>query len=43
MVDQMDLVPTLSILLGLPIPFNNLGLIVNDFLPNIIDNQTNLT
>ena len=29
-VNQIDLVPTLSILLGTPIPFNNLGLVIPD-------------
>ena len=30
-VSQLDLAPTLSMLLGIPIPFNNIGFIINDF------------
>lgn len=30
-INQIDLLPTLSILLGLPIPFNNLGSIIPEF------------
>ena len=30
-VQQIDLVPTLSLLLGLPIPFNNLGTVIPEF------------
>ena len=29
-VQQVDLVPTLSLLLGLPIPFSNLGTVITD-------------
>ncbi|KAF3935702.1 hypothetical protein ABW19_dt0207959 [Dactylella cylindrospora] len=32
-IEQSDVAPTLTSLLGLPIPKNNLGLFVNDFLP----------
>ncbi|CAH1163782.1 unnamed protein product [Phaedon cochleariae] len=32
-VKQVDLVPTLSILLGIPIPFQNLGVIIQNCLP----------
>ncbi|EGR33902.1 hypothetical protein IMG5_031830 [Ichthyophthirius multifiliis] len=30
-VDQIDICSTLSMLLAIPIPFNNLGIIINDF------------
>ncbi|KHJ76942.1 hypothetical protein OESDEN_23438 [Oesophagostomum dentatum] len=30
---QIDLVPTLSLLLGLPIPFSNLGIVVESLFP----------
>lgn len=33
-IPQIDLVPTLSTLLGLPIPYNNLGSIIPDLLPH---------
>jgi len=33
---QVDLTPTLAMLLGVPIPFSNLGQIINDFYPNVI-------
>lgn len=32
-IQQIDLVPTLSLLLGLPIPFNNLGAVIPEFFP----------
>lgn len=31
-IDQIDLAPTLAVLLGIPIPKNNLGTIVTDVL-----------
>ena len=34
-VNQVDLVPTVSLLLGLPIPFANIGSIIPDLLPDI--------
>ena len=30
---QIDIVPTLSLLLGTPIPFSNLGAVIPDFIP----------
>lgn len=30
-VDQIDIVPTMSLLLGLPLPFNNLGSVIPEF------------
>ncbi|SPO32618.1 related to GPI13 - protein involved in glycosylphosphatidylinositol biosynthesis [Ustilago trichophora] len=33
-IPQIDLVPTISILLGLPIPYNNLGSIIPDLFPH---------
>lgn len=36
-IQQIDLVPTISLLLGLPIPFNNLGNII----PEVFDRGTN--
>lgn len=33
-IQQIDLLPTLSLLLGLPIPFNNLGSIIPEVFPN---------
>lgn len=30
-VKQIDLVPTLSLLMGLPIPYSNLGMVITDF------------
>lgn len=32
-ISQIDLIPTLSLLFDLPIPKNNLGMIIKDFLP----------
>lgn len=32
-INQIDLVPTLSLLLGLPIPFNNLGTVIPSLFP----------
>lgn len=32
-VEQSDLAPTLAALLGLPVPKNNLGALITDFLP----------
>ena len=34
-IPQVDLVPTISILLGLPIPFGNLGAIIPDFFNDV--------
>ncbi|VDM85601.1 unnamed protein product [Strongylus vulgaris] len=35
---QIDLVPTLSLLLGLPIPFSNLGIVIESLFPqNLIE------
>ena len=31
-VSQIDLVPTLSLLMGVPIPFSNLGAVITDLL-----------
>lgn len=31
-VDQIDIVPTISMLLGIPIPYNNLGQVIPDFI-----------
>ena len=28
---QIDLVPTICMILGIPVPFNNLGLLIPDF------------
>ncbi|KAI5951526.1 GPI13 [Candida jiufengensis] len=36
-VNQIDLVPTISLLLGLPIPFNNLGFPIDEALGNVKD------
>jgi len=33
---QVDITPTLAMLLGVPIPFSNLGQIINDIYPNVI-------
>lgn len=33
MVEQSDIAPTLAALLGFPIPLNNLGVMISDFLP----------
>lgn len=39
-INQIDFVPTLSMLLGIPIPFNNLGNVVLDFfIEKDIDNE----
>ena len=38
-IQQIDLVPTISLLLGLPIPFNNLGTII----PEVFDRGMNKT
>lgn len=38
-IQQIDLVPTISLLLGLPIPFNNLGSII----PEVFDRRTSKT
>jgi ethanolaminephosphotransferase len=32
-VEQSDIAPTLAALLGFPVPQNNLGVFINDFLP----------
>ncbi|CAH1253896.1 PIGO [Branchiostoma lanceolatum] len=41
-VSQIDFVPTLSLLLGLPIPFSNLGMVIPElFLTFSTKNQTN--
>lgn len=32
-VEQADITPTLSVLLGIPIPLNNIGVIISEFLP----------
>ena len=41
-VAQIDLVPTLSLLLGVPIPFSNLGMIIEElFLPTSLLKDTN--
>ncbi|ODV97360.1 hypothetical protein PACTADRAFT_38885 [Pachysolen tannophilus NRRL Y-2460] len=37
-VNQIDLVPTLSLLLGLPIPYNNLGIPIQECFNNNIEN-----
>ena len=47
MVSQTDIVPTLSLLLGLPIPFSNLGIIIPNLfedsrLENIAENASKL-
>lgn len=36
-INQIDLVPTLSLLLGLPIPFNNLGTVIPSLFPAAAD------
>lgn len=33
-VSQIDIVPTLSLLLGLPIPFSNLGSVIPELFPS---------
>jgi len=33
-ISQIDLVPTLASLIGIPIPYSNIGQIIPDFLPN---------
>ncbi|XP_076801113.1 GPI ethanolamine phosphate transferase 3, catalytic subunit-like [Clavelina lepadiformis] len=34
LIQQIDLVPTISVLLGVPIPFSNLGTIIPDLIPS---------
>ncbi|CAK8676627.1 unnamed protein product [Clavelina lepadiformis] len=34
LIQQIDLVPTMSVLLGVPIPFSNLGTIIPDLIPS---------
>ncbi|XP_015523909.1 GPI ethanolamine phosphate transferase 3 isoform X1 [Neodiprion lecontei] len=41
-VHQIDLVPTLSSILGIPIPFSNLGTTILDVLPRNFHKNTNL-
>lgn len=41
-VDQSDIVPTLSGLLGFPIPRNSLGVFIRDFLPLLGDSSHHL-
>lgn len=36
---QTDIVPTVSLLLGLPIPFSNLGAVITDLFNTSIDNR----
>ena len=36
-IRQVDIVPTLSMLMGLPIPFSNMGVVLNDLYPNVGD------
>ncbi|CAJ0596234.1 unnamed protein product [Cylicocyclus nassatus] len=36
---QIDLVPTLSLLLGLPIPFSNLGIVIDSLFPQNLSKQ----
>uniref|UniRef100_A0A0K0DAI4 GPI ethanolamine phosphate transferase 3 n=1 Tax=Angiostrongylus cantonensis TaxID=6313 RepID=A0A0K0DAI4_ANGCA len=36
---QIDLVPTISLLLGLPIPFSNLGIVIDSLFPKNLTNQ----
>ncbi|PAV62515.1 hypothetical protein WR25_00145 [Diploscapter pachys] len=38
-LQQIDLVPTLSLLLGLPIPFSNLGTVIESLFPNGLRND----
>ncbi|XP_069780362.1 GPI ethanolamine phosphate transferase 3 isoform X2 [Narcine bancroftii] len=41
-VSQIDLVPTLALLLGIPIPYSNIGMVIPDMftsLPKLDDNQ----
>jgi ethanolaminephosphotransferase len=33
MIEQSDVAPTIAALLGVPIPLNNLGVMISDFLP----------
>jgi phosphatidylinositol glycan class O len=35
-ISQIDLVPTLASLIGIPVPYSNIGQIIPDFLPNRI-------
>lgn len=39
-IPQIDIVPTISLLLGLPIPFSNLGAIIPEFFANPSSNDT---
>ena len=39
-INQIDLLPTLTYLLGLPIPFNNLGMVVPEVFSNLADLET---
>ena len=41
MLIQMDLAPTLAMLLGLPIPYSNTGQMINDFYVNEINEKEN--
>ena len=36
---QVDITPTLAMLLGVPVPFSNLGQVINDVYPNIKDSK----
>lgn len=38
-IRQIDLVPTISLLLGLPIPFSNLGIVINSLFPKKLIGQ----
>lgn len=38
-VDQIDLVPTASLLLDIPIPFSNLGRVIESLMPESIRNK----
>lgn len=37
-LSQIDLVPTVSLLLGVPIPFSNLGVVIRDLFPEQLQN-----
>ena len=39
-VNQIDLVPTLAAILGIPVPFSNLGTVIVDSLPSVHKNST---
>ena len=39
-VEQSDIAPTLSGLLGIPVPLNNLGVFIPDFLDMWVDGET---